>query len=95
VACLSIHSRQGQVGGRTGDLRGCFLCIVRVCSEGVDGQLVKPLLGHSKTFNTQSLEIDLAIDDAPSQGFPAPPLDDVHTQRGDANGCDENGQDDD
>ena len=95
MASLSIHSRRGKVGGRAGDLWSFFLSIVGVCGESVDGQFVECLFWHGEALDAQGLEINLAVDDAPSQGFPAPPLDDVHTQRSDANCDNENGQDDD
>ena len=95
MASLSIRSRQGKVGNRTGGLGSCLLCIVRVCGESVDGQLVECLFRHGEAFDTQGFEINLTINDSPSEGFSTPPLNDVHTQRSDANRDNKNGQDDD
>lgn len=75
---------------------GC-LFQTRVCSIGVDvyGELVESLLRDGQTFDSNCLEINLAVNDALAEGVPASPLDDVHATRSNGNGYEEDSENND
>jgi len=52
-------------------------------------------LRDGKSLDAQCFEIDLAVEDALTEIVSASSLDDVHDERGDADGDEENGEDND
>lgn len=58
-------------------------------------QFVKYLLRNRKPLYAQCFEIDVAVENALTEVIPPSPLDDVHNERGDADGNEEDGEDDD